>query len=215
MLFWFLILSLVIHGWQEFPIMILHTCNGSCGHHFFYIKSRSSAEHSKIASREQYKRFSRVFSNKIRFLAFQCQTWYQEEQSDTSLCTNKFYSTMCWIKQSVLITVTYIALYNWWLFVHLKTAIHSRVLPLQWVMQSLGHCHLFILSADEIPSAIQSLLACKAGWIDVCDQAQQLLVKNNNIKGCDIDTLRDRTFSNIINNSTLLKLLPPMLSKSI
>ena len=121
---------------------------------------------------------------------------------------------MWWIKQSVLITVTYIVLYIWWLVVHLKTAIDSRVLPLQWVMQTLGHCHLFILSADDIPSAIYSLLACKVGWIDVCDQAQQLLVnsffnKSDNFEGCDVETLRDNTFLNNINKSTLLKLLPP------
>ena len=58
------------------------------------------------------------------------------------------------------ITVTYIALYIWWLVVHLKTAINSRVLPLQGVLQTLGHCHLFTLLADEIPSAIHSVLAC-------------------------------------------------------
>ena len=121
---------------------------------------------------------------------------------------------MWWIKQSVLITVTYIALYIWWLVVHLKTAIDSRVLPLQWVMQTLGHCHLFILSANDIPSAIHSLVACKVGWIDVCNQAQQLLVnsyfnKSDNFEGSDIETLRDNTFLNNINKSTLLKLLPP------
>ena len=29
------------------------------------------------------------FSNKTRFLAFLCQTWYQEEQSDPSICSTK------------------------------------------------------------------------------------------------------------------------------
>ena len=81
-------------------------------------------------------------------------------------------------------------------------------------MQTLGHWHLFILSADEIPSAIYSLLACKVYWIDVCDQAQQLLVnsyfnKSDTFEGYDIDTIRDNTFLNNINRSTLLKLLPP------
>ena len=35
--------------------------NGSFGHHLFHIKTRSSAEHNKIANREQSKWFSRVF----------------------------------------------------------------------------------------------------------------------------------------------------------
>ena len=65
--------------------------NGSFGHHFFHTKTRSSAEHSKIANRERSKWFSRVFSNKIRFLAFLCQTWYQEEQSDPCICSTKFH----------------------------------------------------------------------------------------------------------------------------
>ena len=29
------------------------------------------------------------FSNKTRFLAFLCQTWYHEEQSDPSICSTK------------------------------------------------------------------------------------------------------------------------------
>ena len=37
--------------------------NGSCGHHFVHIKTRRSAEHRKIASRERSKRFSRVFQH--------------------------------------------------------------------------------------------------------------------------------------------------------
>ena len=79
-------------------------------------------------------------------------------------------------------------------------------------MQTLGHCHL--LSADEVSSAIHSSLASEVGCIDVCDQAQQLLVnsyfnKSDNFEGCDIDTLTDNTFLNNINKSTLLKLLPP------
>ena len=50
--------------------------------------------------------------------------------------------------------------------------------------------------------------------IDVCDQAQQLLLnsyfnKSDNFEGCDKNTLRDNTFLNNINKSTLLKLLPP------
>ena len=62
--------------------------NGSFGHHFFHIKTRSSAEHSKLANRERFKWFSRIF----RFLAFLCQTWYQEEQSDPCICSTKFHS---------------------------------------------------------------------------------------------------------------------------
>ena len=42
--------------------------NGSFGHHFFYIKTRSSAEHSKIANRERSKWFSRVFPTRLAFL---------------------------------------------------------------------------------------------------------------------------------------------------
>ena len=46
--------------------------------------------------------------------------------------------------------------------------------------------------------------------IDVGDQSQQLLVnKSDTFEGCDIDTLRDKTFLNNINESTLLKLSPP------
>ena len=64
-------------------------------------------------------------------------------------------------------------------------------------MQTLGHCHLFTLLADEIPSAIHSLLACYS-WLNdittlvdfaddgalieitiyVCDQSQQLFVNS-------------------------------------
>ena len=40
-------------------------------------------------------------------------------------------------------------------------------------------------------------------------QSQQLLVnKSDTFEGCDIDTLRDKTFLNNINESTLLKLSP-------
>ena len=35
--------------------------NGSFGQYFFHIKTRNSAEHNKIASRERSKWFSRVF----------------------------------------------------------------------------------------------------------------------------------------------------------
>ena len=69
---------------------------------------------------------------------------------DRTECTNYGHMYIC-------------ALHIWFLIVHLKTAIHSRVLPLQWVMQTLGHCHLFKLSADEIPSTIHSLKAYKVG----------------------------------------------------
>ena len=160
------------------------------------------------------------FSNKTRFLAFLCQTWHQEEQSDTSICSTKFHFRW-WIKQSVLITVTYIALYIWWLVVHLKTAIHSWVLPRQWVMQALGHCHLFPLSTDEIPSAIHSLLACWS-WlnnintlVDFADDGAPIEITNilwthiSTREGCDIDTLRDKTFLNNNKRLKLLKLLPP------
>ena len=44
--------------------------NGSFGHHFFHIKTRSSAEHSKIANRERSKWFSRVFPTRLAFLLF-------------------------------------------------------------------------------------------------------------------------------------------------
>ena len=44
----------------------------------------------------------------------------------------------------------------------------------------------------------------------MCDQSQQLLVnKSDTFEGCDIDTLRDKTFLNNINESKLLKLSPP------
>ena len=57
-LFWFLVLSLVIHG-ASYNYDL--ESNGSFGHHFFHIKTRSSAEHNKIANRERSKWFSRVF----------------------------------------------------------------------------------------------------------------------------------------------------------
>ena len=44
--------------------------NGSFGHHFFHIKTRSSAEHSKIANRERSKWFSRVFTTRLALLLF-------------------------------------------------------------------------------------------------------------------------------------------------
>ena len=44
--------------------------NGSFGHHFFHIKTRSSVEHSKIANRERSKWFSRVFPTWLAFLLF-------------------------------------------------------------------------------------------------------------------------------------------------
>ena len=40
--------------------------NGSFGHHFFYIKTRSFAEHSKIANRER----SKWFSTRLALLLF-------------------------------------------------------------------------------------------------------------------------------------------------
>ena len=40
--------------------------NGSFGHHFFHMKTRSSAEHSKIANRER----SKWFSTRLAFLLF-------------------------------------------------------------------------------------------------------------------------------------------------
>ena len=44
--------------------------NRSFGHHFFHIKTRSSAEHSKIANRERSKWFSGVFPTRLAFLLF-------------------------------------------------------------------------------------------------------------------------------------------------
>ena len=44
--------------------------NGSFGHHFFHMKTRSSAEHSKIANRERSKWFSGVFPTRLAFLLF-------------------------------------------------------------------------------------------------------------------------------------------------
>ena len=96
--------GILLHSWSPIKLLILRQCNvtrasynydpqsnGSCGHHFFHIKTRSSAEHSKIASREHFKKFLKSFSNKTRLLAFLCQTWYQEKQSDPSFCSTKFY----------------------------------------------------------------------------------------------------------------------------
>ena len=66
--------------------------NGSCGHHFFHIKTRSCAEHSRIASEHgAIQEIFKSLSNKTRFLAFVCQTFYQDEQSDPSICSTTFY----------------------------------------------------------------------------------------------------------------------------
>ena len=32
-----------------------------------------------------------IILNMTRFLAFLCQTWYQKEQSDPSICSTKFH----------------------------------------------------------------------------------------------------------------------------
>ena len=113
--------------------------NGSCGHHFFHIKTRRSNEHSKIDSRERYKRFSRVFPTRLTFYLSNFR--HGTRRNKLILPLVQYILLRWWIKQSVLITVTYIALYIWWLVVHLKTAIHSRNLPLQWVMQTVIYSH--------------------------------------------------------------------------
>ena len=70
--------GILLHSWSPIKLLMLRQCNvtrasynydpqsnGSCGHHFFHIKTRSSAEHSKIANRERSKRFSIVFQQDL------------------------------------------------------------------------------------------------------------------------------------------------------
>ena len=81
-LFWFLVLSLVIHGRQELPIIMI-------------LKVMAALDTISFTSRQEALWAIQVvfksFSNMTRFLAFLCQTWYQEEQSDPSICSTKFH----------------------------------------------------------------------------------------------------------------------------
>ena len=112
----FMVLSVVTHGWQKLPIIMILS-NGSCGHHFFYIKTRSSAEHRKIAIRERSKRFSTVFTRRLAFLLSYVRhgtrrnkvifpfvqlnfTWVV----DKTECTNYSHTLHCYFGDSSLIS---------------------------------------------------------------------------------------------------------------
>ena len=116
----------------------------SCGHHFFAIKTRSFAEHRKIAIRERSKRLTRVYPRRLDFLL----SYVRHGTRRNKLIFLFVQQNFTWVVDKTE-CINYSHIHCIVILVIGRSsqdrAIHSRVLLLQWVMQTLGHCHLFTL----------------------------------------------------------------------